>query len=373
MTVEAQAWVQRQANTEPSLANVQLLGPRAQEIVVRIVATGVCHTDLIAPKFARLPAVFGHEGAGIVESVGSSVTRFVPGDRVVLTFGSCGICPNCCGSEPFNCISSSELNFFGQRLDGSTTLDEDGQAVRGAFFQQSSFATRVLATERNAVKVPDDFPLELAAPLGCGIQTGAGAVLNTLAIRPGSSLAVFGCGSVGLSAIMAGRMIHCSPLIAVDVNQQRLQLALELGATHALDAREGDIVRRIRGIAGIGVDYSIDTTAQIQPFKDSIEVLSRGGTCGICAVPDYGKPFEFSPAPILSGRTLKGVLEGSSIPEIFIPELIRLQRAGLLPYERLIRYYDFVDLPAALRDSMSGDVIKAVVRIPEVSANRSPL
>ncbi len=264
---DAEAWVQRSASGPPERARITLETPRDDEIVVDLVATGVCHTDLIAPPFACLPAVFGHEGSGIVSAVGARVGEFRPGDRVTLTFGSCGHCRNCRAGAPYHCASSTELNFMGQRADGSTPLSEGGRPIRGAFFQQSSFATRVIATTRNAVHVPEDFPLELAGPLGCGIQTGVGAVLNTLRIEAGASLAVFGAGTVGLSAVMGGALVSCEPLIAIDLRPERLALALELGATHVIDAREGDVAARIRELTQGGASYSIETTASLQPFR----------------------------------------------------------------------------------------------------------
>ena len=363
MQLSTRAWVHRRPEDGPQLTDLAIVDPRDDEMLVRMVATGVCHTDVIAPRYARLPAVFGHEGAGIVEAVGSRVGRFRVGDRVALTFGSCGNCHNCHVGAPYNCALSTELNFMGQRADGATTLADGTGPIRGAFFQQSSFSTLVLATQRNAVAVPESFPLELAGPLGCGIQTGVGAVLNTLDVKPASSLAVFGAGSVGLSAVMAGALIHCSPLIAVDIRPDRLELARTFGATHTLDAREGGVVERIRDLTRGGVYYSVESTAQVQSFKDAIHCLARGGACGICAVPDYGKPFEFSPAAILSGRTLKGVLEGSSVPEVFIPLLMKLHLEGRLPYDRLVRYYDFADLPTALADAGAGRVLKPILRV----------
>ncbi len=359
-----EAWVQRRAGEPPMLESLTLDEPRPDEVVVRIAAAGVCHTDLFAPLRFALPAVFGHEGAGIVERVGEAVTRLAVGDRVALTFGSCGACRTCRKGAPAYCVDGHRLQFGGTRADGSATLaDAAGRTIHGAFFQQSSFATHVLATARNAVRIPDALPLELAAPLGCGIQTGAGAVLNTLACPPGSSLAVFGTGSVGLSAVMAARLAGCDPLIAVDVLPARLALARELGATHALDAGEGGVVARILELTGGGADFSIETAGAEQSFRDAIDCLARLGTCGLCTVPNLGDPFPFAPLSILKGRTVTGVLEGSSVPEAFIPRLAALQLEGRLPYERLVSLYDFVDLPRALADAEAGRAIKPVLRL----------
>lgn len=359
-----EAWVQRSAGEPPRLEALTLDEPRPDEVLVRIVAAGVCHTDLFAPSRFALPAVFGHEGAGVVERVGAAVTRVRPGDRVALTFGFCGQCRNCRKGAPAYCVEGHRLQFGGARADGSGTLvDAAGAPVHGAFFQQSSFATHALATERNVVRVPDALPFELAAPLGCGIQTGAGAVLNTLACPAGSSLAVFGVGAVGLSAVMAARLAGCGPIIAVDVRPTRLALARELGATHALNARDGAVVERILAATGGGADFSIETAGAEQTFRDAIECLARLGVCGLCTVPNLGEPFPFSPVSILKGRTVTGVLEGSSVPEEFIPRLAALQLAGELPYERLVTCYDFAALPQALADAEAGRAIKPVLRL----------
>jgi aryl-alcohol dehydrogenase len=362
--VRIEAWVQHRAGEPPRLEPLTLDEPRPDEVLVRIVAAGVCHTDLFAPLRFALPAVFGHEGAGIVERVGAAVARVRPGDRVALTFGSCGSCRNCRKGAPAYCMDGHRLQFGGARADGSATLvDATGGAVHGAFFQQSSFATHALATERNVVRTPEALPLQLAAPLGCGIQTGAGAVLNTLACPPGSSLAVFGAGSVGLSAVMAARLAGCNPIVAVDILPARLALARELGATHELDARDGAVVERILGATGGGADFSIETAGAEQTFRDAIDCLARLGTCGLCTVPNLGEPFPFAPLSILKGRTVTGVLEGSSVPEEFIPRLASLQLARALPYERLVTCYDFTDLPRALADAEAGRAIKPVLRL----------
>lgn len=362
--MQIRAWVHRYADEPPRLESLSLEPPRPDEVRVRLVACGICHTDLFAPRLAPLPAVLGHEGAGVVEEVGAAVTSLQAGDRVVLTFGSCGQCSHCRDGAPAYCADGHALQFGGQRADGSTTMHSASGPVHGAFFQQSSFATHAIATERNAVRVPDDMPLELAAPLGCSVQTGAGAVLNTLACRAGSSLAVFGVGPVGLSAVMAARLAGCACVIAVDVLPARLDLACGFGATHMVDARDGDAASAIRTITNGGAQYSIETAGTEQSFRDAIECLARRGTCGLCTVPRLGAPIEFAPLSILKGRTVTGVLEGSSVPHDFIPRLAHLHLDGRLPYDRLVTGYDFAELPRALADAEHGRVIKAVLRMP---------
>lgn len=357
------AWVHREAGLPPQLETLTLDEPRPDEVVVRLEASGVCHTDLIAPQRCALPAVFGHEGAGVVERIGAAVRQIRPGDRVVLTFGSCGSCRNCATGAPAYCMDGHELQFGGARADGTVTLAAADGAVHGAFFQQSSFATHALATERNAVRVPDGLPLVLAAPLGCGVQTGAGAVFNTLACPPGSSLVVFGVGTVGLSAVMAARLARCEPVIAVDLRPERLELALELGATHGLVARSADLVEEIRDLTDGGARFSVETAGAEQSFRDAIDCLARLGTCGLCTVPHLGEPIEFRPLSILKGRTVTGVLEGSSVPEEFIPRLARLFLDGELPYDRLVSRYDFAELPRALADAAEGRSIKPVIAL----------
>ena len=356
-----EAWTWRSPDAGPALETLELDAPRDDEVLVRIVAAGICHTDLIGSALTPLPAVFGHEGAGVVEAVGARVNKVRPGDHVALTFGSCGGCASCREGAPAYCVHSHALNFGGHRLDGSRTLRGPSGPVHGAFFQQSSFASHALATERNVVPVPADFPLELAAPLGCGIQTGVGAVLNTLAVPAGASVAVFGAGSVGLSAIMGAVIAGCSPIIAVDVRPERLALARELGATHAIDAGTGGTVAAIEAIVPGGVRYSVETAGAVLSFKDAIECLAKRGICGLVTVPLLGQPFEFSPLSILKGRSLVGVLEGSSVPDEFIPRLIELHRHGRLPYDRFCRRYAFSEVPRALEDVAAGRAIKAII------------
>jgi len=363
--MQIQAAVCRAADAPLAIESVELDAPRADEVLVRIVATGVCHTDLFAPAIFPLPAVFGHEGAGIVERVGSAVSKVRVGDRVAMSFGFCGHCRLCHEGAPAYCESGHHLQFGGSRHDGSPTLhDAHGKPLFGAFFQQSSFATMALGTERSVTKLPDAMPLELAGPLGCGIQTGAGAVLNSLNARAGSSIAIFGVGSVGLAAVMAARLAGCSTIIAIDINAERLALALELGATHGLDGRDPDLVAQINGIAPGGVMYSLETAAQLATFRAAIDCLSRRGSCAIVTVPALGQAFDWSPMNLLlGGRRLIAVLEGDSVPDVFIPRLAAWYLSGQLPIDRLVREYDFKDVATAVADAHNGRAIKPILRM----------
>ncbi len=243
-----------------SIESLEMEGPRADEVLVRIVASGVCHTDISFCEFweAEDPVVLGHEGAGIVEETGEAVKGLKPGDHVVLSYQSCGHCSSCRSGHPADCNFFYELNFGFQRIDGSNALHRSG--VRGHFFGQSSFATHSLATERNLVRVPKNLSLEMLAPLGCGMQTGSGTVMNSLKVRAGKSIIILGTGSVGLAAVMAARIKGAAPVIGVDINAMRLRMALQLGATHVIDPRRKSLARAIRAITGKGVDYAVETT-----------------------------------------------------------------------------------------------------------------
>jgi len=228
------------------IESLELEGPRDDEVLVRIVASGICRTDIdICEDWdsANTPVVLGHEGAGVVEQVGKLVKGVKQGDHVVLSYQSCGHCRQCRSGHPSGCEHLYEANFGFKRLDGSNALQRSG--VRGHFFGQSSFATHALATERNLVVVPKDLNLELLAPLGCGLQTGAGTVINSLKIKGGASIAIFGTGAVGIAAVMAARIVGACPIIGVDIHQMRLELALELGATHVINNRHDDVASRI--------------------------------------------------------------------------------------------------------------------------------
>jgi len=353
-----------------TMTDVQLDEPRGDEILVRIVATGICHTDISVRDQhlpIPLPAVLGHEGAGVVERVGPAVTELVPGDHVVLTVINCGKCNNCLGGSPTYCEQMMQLNFSGRRLDGSALIRRGEEEVSGGFFGQSSFATFALATERNAVKVPKDIDLSLLGPLGCGIQTGAGTVFNTLRPEIGSSIVIFGVGAVGLSAIMAARVAGCTSIIAVDLHANRLELARELGATHVIDPLAGDIVQAVRAIGG-GVNYAIDTSANTTVIRQAVDCLLPMGRCTMVGVSRPGAEVTVPVMSLFFGQTLGGAVEGNAVPKILIPRLIELWRQGRFPFERMVKFYDFEQINQAVADSASGATLKAILRIGTTQA-----
>ena len=347
------------------IEELELDDPRGDEVLVRMAGSGLCHTDLVARDgFMPIPnpAVLGHEGAGVVEKVGSRVTKVKPGDHVVMSFRSCGACTSCVRGLPANCLDFFKLNFAGVRADGTPTMKKDGKTVHAAFFSQSSFASHALAAERNVVKVDNDVPLELLGPLGCGVQTGAGGIINSLRARAGSSVAIFGAGSVGLSAIMAAVAVGCTTVIAVDINGERLEMAQKLGATHVVDSGQADPVEAIQRVTGGGVQYSLECTGLPKVFRQSVDALAMTGVCGLIGVAPFGAEVSLNMQTVLNGRTVRGIVEGDSIPDIFIPQLIELYKQGRFPFDRMIKFYPFDQINQAADDSEKGRTLKAVLR-----------
>lgn len=350
-----------------SLEEAELAAPNENEVLVKVVAAGICHTDLAVRDQTLplpLPLVLGHEGAGIVEAIGSQVKKVKPGDHVVLTFGHCNTCHNCTSGKPAYCYNFLQYNFSGRKPDGSGTLHQNGQLLNGSFFYQSSFATHALAHQNNVVKVPEEIPLEMLAPLGCGIQTGAGAVMNSLKCSEGKSIAIFGTGTVGLSAVMAAKAMKCSSIIAIDINDSRLQVAKKLGATNVINNNVHNPLESIKEITGgVGVDFALDTTGNPEVINTAVSSLNVCGTCGLTAIPKPGSKLTIDPLFIGAGRSVKGIVEGDSIPDTFIPALIWLYNQGNFPYDELIRFYSFQDINEAVSDMEKGLVIKPVIKI----------
>lgn len=339
--------------------------PRANEILVRMVATGICHTDLSAMDQilpSPLPIVLGHEGAGIVERVGSAVTKVIPGDHVVMTYDHCGTCPSCAAGEHTYCHDAVARCFGGSRPDGSSPLAHGAESIHGSFFGQSSLASHALCYERNVVKVRKDAPLVMLGPLACGIQTGVGAALNALAIREGSDFVVFGVGAVGLSAVMGAKIAGARRIIAVDISDERLALARELGATDTVNGLHEDPVERVHGLTPGGAMFSLDTSGVPRVMEQALSCLAPRGTCGWLAGVNPTLTVPVNPTFLLAGRKLRGIIEGDSHnPQVFINQMVDWFLDGRLPFDRLCKTYAFADLETALADCRSGKTIKPIV------------
>jgi aryl-alcohol dehydrogenase len=365
------AAISREGEPAPRIEPAELSGPRAGEVLVRIVAAGICHTDLRVHAGGGVgtprPVVLGHEGAGIVEEVGAGVSHVRPGDHVALSGSSCGQCGPCRTNYPSYCVEVVPRSFGGQRMDGSSALSQHGAMLHGHFFGQSSFATYAIADARGAVRIEPDVPFEIAAPLGCGIITGAGAIFYSFALRPSHTLVVFGTGSVGLSAIMAARLVGARRIVAVDPQPARRALAEELGASHSIDPAAGDVVAAVRAVLPEGADFSFNTTAIPAVFDAALGVLGMMGTAGFVTSPP--QPLSF-PAQqlLLGGRTLRGIIGGSAAPQVAIPMMIDHWRQGRFPVDKLIRIYPFDRIGDAFDDCRSGAAVKPVLQMAEGGA-----
>lgn len=344
------------------LAEVRVDEPLGTEILVRIAASGVCHTDLIsrAAGAADRPVLLGHEGAGIVEAVGDAVTDVRPGDRVVLTFRHCGRCPNCLADRPAYCRRATALNNFGRRAEGGPRVTLDGAPVLDGFFGQSSLAGYALATEDNTVVVEPETDLALAAPLGCGFQTGAGAVLNVLAPAPGAQLVIYGAGAVGMAALLAARALDDVAITVVETSAARRALALELGAQAALDPAETDIPPAVRDLTGGGATHALETTGIPAVLGGAVAALATGATVVAVGLGQGVPPVDLGDL-VLNGKSIRGCLEGDSIPQVFIPRLLRWHREGRLPLERLVTTFPYAEIEAALAAQRAGEVVKPVL------------
>jgi len=364
--MEIKAAVVFETGGDFSIEKLELSDPNDDEVLVRIVGAGICHTDLAARDQhlpIPLPSVFGHEGAGVVEKVGSRVTKVKPGDHVVLAWDYCGACTACKSGKELYCLNFFLHNFHGARPDGTTTLRKGDQVIHGSFFCQSSFADFALANERNVIKVREDVPLEILAPLGCGVMTGAGAVMNALQPRPGASIAVFGVGPVGMSAVLGAVVCGCTTIIAVDINPDRLEVAKELGATHTVNASEVDPVEAVLDITGGGAEFSLECVGNPKVLRQAVDVLPRLGVCGLLGVVPPETEVSLNMDLIMNGRTVKGILGGDAIPDLFIPKLVELYGQGRFPFDRLITFYPFDEINQAVKVMEEGRVIKPVLRL----------
>lgn len=341
------------------------------EVLVRVIASGVCHTDILvrdAPPDNPLmphPSIPGHEGVGIVERTGSAVTDFSPGDRVIMSYDYDGTCKACSkGLNPY-CENYLDLNLVGKDSVGSHVhMTKAGPA--SILHQQSSFTTHTICTDRNLFKVIEDIPLLSLGPIGCGFMTGVGGIKNVLQPQPDSSIAIFGLGAVGMAALCMAKKSGCTTIIGIDLHQNRLDLAIELGATHVVDASQGEVIEKILALYPGGVNHVLEATGVPAVMSQASEVLSEGGHCLLCGgVSDPTEKAEFSPFSILSNRHIHGCRMGHSHPKETIGTVLSMIADGSFPIHKLINYYEFEDVNQAIEDSEKGYVIKPVLIMPD--------
>ncbi|MFG2087127.1 MULTISPECIES: NAD(P)-dependent alcohol dehydrogenase [unclassified Spirillospora] len=342
-----------------ALRDVELGPPRPDEVLVRLSSVGICATDLEFATFMDAPAVLGHEGAGVVEKTGDQVTSVAPGDHVALSYTSCGRCRPCLTGSPGYCLRFDALNFSGRRPDGSSAVSLGGTEINAHFLGQSSFADHVIAPARAVVPIGKDADLTLAGPFGCGFQTGAGGVLNVLRPSPGSSIAIFGAGAVGVASILAAVLSGCTTVAAVDLNAERLDAARSLGATHGVTGGEG-AAGELHQIAPDGFDFVLDTTGRADVLRTAVEALAPLGRCGVIGVgPSEEMTFDWR--SVLNGRTITGIIGGGGIPQVFVPELLRLNAAGRFPVDVIVGHFPFERIGEAVEAAKRGTVGKAVL------------
>jgi len=340
---------------------VELSPPRKGEVLVKIVACGVCHTDEAQRHGGGVyPVVLGHEGSGIVEALGEDVHNLKKGDHVVISYPTCGFCSACVEGKPFDCEHLGDL-FDGLRLDGTSPMTKKGETV-ATFFGQGGFGTYAICNARNVVIVDKSLDLRILGPLGCGVQTGAGSVLNYLKPKKGQSIAIFGVGSVGLSAVMASKIAGCDPIIAVDVIQTRLELAARFGATHLQSGKNSTALRKqLREVSG-GLDYFFETSGNQRILDTAIESLGRNGT-GACV--GIGNTPRLKAKDREMGKSCEELIQGCSNPQIFIPEMISLYQEGKLPFDKIITFFALEKINEAFEASTKGNVVKPVILMPE--------
>ncbi|WP_159722827.1 NAD(P)-dependent alcohol dehydrogenase [Enterococcus sp. CSURQ0835] len=345
--------------TELELAEVQ-----AQDVLVKIVASGLCRSDYGERNGNSLafPNVLGHEGAGIVEKVGSAVTSVEVGDHVILSYAYCGKCRHCRAGHPSSCTFWLTVNNQGKNVRGEYVLHTLEEEEVNNFFNQSAFSTYSLTDESNLVKVSKKVDLRLLGPLGCGLGTGSGAVLSVLKPDVGDGIAIFGTGAVGFAAIMAAKLAGCYPIVAIDLHDQRLQTAKKLGASHLINSTSTDPAALIAELtAGVGLPHVIDSTGVPEVMTQALQSVSHSGTFIPLAVTK--KHFEVNTFfdLVFGNKKIRGVLIGDTIAKDHLPNLIDFYERGDFPFDQFIKFYDFNEINQAEKDSLSGEVIKAVV------------
>lgn len=366
--MKMKAAVARECN-HLAIETVELDDPKPDEVLVRIHAAGVCHSDLHTMRCelrARPPIVLGHEGAGVVEAVGTAVESVKPGDRVLINWlPSCGKCPTCAAGHTNLCEVFPSTVFQGLLRDGTSRLHtEDGIQLKH-FLSAATMAEYSIVPEAGVIPLPDDVPFDVAAIIGCAVMTGVGAVINTAQVPTGSSAAVIGCGGIGLNIILGCELAGCYPIIAVDVMESKLQFAQELGATHVVNAKEEDPVKALKRLVHNGPDYVFDSVGAPATIAQAVRAAGPYGTATVTGMHDILEPVPIpADALIFQNKRLLGSFVGSSRPQVDLPKLIELYRGGRLNLDALVsKHYKLEELPQAFEDMEAGGIARGVLMI----------
>lgn len=351
----------------PAVCDVELAGPGPREVQVKIVAAGVCGSDLhvaLGEWGVPRPLVLGHEGAGLITAVGAGVTALAPGDHVILTWmPRCGTCRQCAAARPWQCEKVVEvIETKGVLYDGTSRWSRNGTALHH-FSGVSSFAECVVVPEAGAVKIRDDAPLDTVAIIGCGVATGVGAVRNTARVPEGATVAVIGCGGVGLSCIQGARLVGASRIVAVDINADKLDVAKQLGATDTVDAAANDPVASLLDVIPSGFDFVFDAIGKTATTEQAIAALGIGGAAVIVGLPREGTTARFDPLALSeASKRIIGSHYGSIDPHRDIPELVDLFMAGDLDLHTLIsNRRPLAEARAALDDLRAGSALRTLL------------
>ncbi|GAA5919696.1 hypothetical protein JCM1841_005237 [Sporobolomyces salmonicolor] len=369
--MKTQAYVLAEKDAPFKLEEVELAEPEVNEVLVKITACGLCHTDLGIQNGglpSPYPNVAGHEGSGKVLKVGSAVTRVKEGDSVLLSFAHCLDCGPCKIGYPAACEQFGAVNFGRQRNAqiGSKPgiKGAKGEEIFGAFFGQSAFAQHAVVVETSVVKVPSDADLVMLAPLGCGLQTGAGAVLNFLKPPKESSISIIGVGAVGCAALFAAVYLGIKTIVVVDLVDKRLELAKSFGATHTFNAKDPEIVKKIKALTpyNMGTEYSVECTGNKAAIMTAWEALANRGHLVSCGTPGPGNPLPFGIFEnLLASKTYTGLTEGASNPPEFLPLLIKLYNEGHFPVDKISKTFAMDKLDDACHAMHTGETIKPII------------
>jgi len=329
------------AESQPlRIDEISLAGPGPGEVLVEIAGAGLCHSDLSVVDGSRprtMPMVMGHEASGIVREVGAEVNEFAPGDPVVFSFVPiCGRCRFCASGRGALCEAGAQANIAGTLLSGVRHFVDSNSTVCNHHLGVSGFSQFTVAAQESLVKIDASLPLATAALFGCAVMTGVGAIVNTARVMPGTSVAVFGMGGVGLSAVMGARAAGAYPIVAVDKLEDKLKIASQVGATHTVNAAHDDPIAAVKDLTGGGVDNALESVGNEQVLIQAYHATRRGGTTITIGLPAPGKLFSIPAVSLtMEERTIKGSYMGSSVPRRDIPRYIGMYLAGLLPVDKL--------------------------------------